>query len=268
MRKDLEEYKICEMYSQEIGLREIGKAFNCSQGAITNVLKRNGVKIRGKGCSRKKLKSHNLDVSYFENIDSVDKAYWLGVLTADGSISKDGYKTTLSLKDFDLIYKFKKAINSEHKISERNIFDKRTSKTYTSYSLQVCSKEFTKNLINLGITNRKSYVCNFPEINNKYIFSYLRGLLDGDGSIIVEDESIKKIRISFIATKEIIEGIHKYLKSEIGANPHPVYIISENVNVYKTYYFGDAKMILKKIYENSDSENRMNRKYEIYKNVI
>ncbi len=269
MRKvlNVDENDVCQMYNSGKSLKDISSVFNCSQTGISNLLKRNGIKLRGKSSSRKKLNAHNLDVSYFENIDSHDKAYWLGLLTADGCISRDGYKATLLLKDFDLVEKFKKSINSGHKISKRNIFDKRTKKTYINYSLQVCSKEFVKNLINQGVTSRKSYVCDFPKINDIYIFSYLRGLLDGDGSIIL-DKSSKKIRISFIATKEIITGIQEYISDKLKITPHPIYIVSENVNMYKTYYFGDAKIILKNIYENSNSKNRMDRKYEIYEKNI
>jgi len=267
-RLDIDEIKVCELYREGKSLKDISIEFSCSKTGISNALKRNGVELRGRSWSRKNKDCNSLNVSYFEKIDSIDKAYWLGMLTADGYISKDGYKTTLALKDFDVIEKFKEAINSGHKISTRNIFDKRTKKTYTSYSLQVCSKEFVRNLIDLDVTNRKSYICRFPDIHKKYIPSYLRGLLDGDGSIIVEDESKKKVRVSFIATREIIEGIHIFFKDKIKAKPHPIYVVSENVNMHKTYYFGDAKKALKEIYRGSDSKNRMDRKYEIYKEII
>lgn len=43
-------------------------------------------------------------------------------------------------------------------------FDKRTNKVYSSYMIQIGSKEFTSYIIKQGVTNRKSYHCEFPKI--------------------------------------------------------------------------------------------------------
>ncbi len=270
MRKvlDIDQEKLCSLYEEGKSVNDLKCFFNCSGTAILNALKRNNVELRGKGSSRYKLNSHGLNVDYFKVINSEEKAYWLGVLTSDGTIDKGGYKVSLTSKDLDLIEKFKNAIDSEHKISTINSFDKRTNKTYIRYMIQVCSKEFANNIKSLGITNNKSYECNIPSMDKKYLSHYFRGLMDGDGSIIVEDELKNRIRVSFIATKEIIFALHNFFENEVDAAPHPIYVVSENMNMYKTYYFGDAKKVLFKIYENSNSKNRMDRKYEIYKRIV
>lgn len=60
-----------------------------------------------------------MDKRFFKTIDTEEKAYWLGFLYADGSVSKDLKAVTLELniKDIDHIRKFKRAINSTHKIT-------------------------------------------------------------------------------------------------------------------------------------------------------
>ena len=81
------------------------------------------------------------DINYFDNINSFKKAYWLGFLSADGSLKNN--KVQICLSDRDHIEKFKEDLKSEHKISINNYLDKRTNKIYTSYSIQITNKLFT-----------------------------------------------------------------------------------------------------------------------------
>jgi len=256
------EKEICDLYLDGKSFTEIKVLIGIGQTLARKILVLNGIAIRGRSASRKKRKSHGLDVEYFKNIDSKEKAYWLGVIVSDGTIQKDGYKTSLASKDKDLIEKFKIAIKSEHTISKIEQFDKRTKKTYKRYMIQISSKEFTTNIINLGVTNRKSYVCEFPNIEEKYYLSFLRGLFDGDGSLGFETEN--SIRMSFTATKEIINHIQIFLEKKHKIKPHPIYVTSENMNVNRTHYFSDTKKILDLLYADSTEESRLNRKYNIY----
>lgn len=266
MRKDLNEKQIIDDYISGKSLKQISDSVKTAPLTVRKLLARNGVEIRPKHLSnRTHKKCHTLNLDYFKCINSKDKAYWLGVIVSDGTIQKDGYKTALTSKDKDLILKFKHAIESGHPISKIASFDKRTKKTYTRYMIQINSKEFTSYIINLGITSKKSYVCNFPKIEEKYYLHFLRGLFDGDGSVTLKNKN--NVRMSFTATREIINFIQKFFKEKYNIEPHPIYITSENMNVCRTHYFEDAKKLLSLLYENSIEDNRLNRKYKIYKKL-
>lgn len=90
---------------------------------IYQVLKRNG---KDKPISNKR---YDVNDNYFENIDTEEKAYWLGFLYADGYVRaikcKDGLtnrfgelKLKLSINDKEHIELFKKCICSTHKIKD------------------------------------------------------------------------------------------------------------------------------------------------------
>lgn len=124
--------------------------------------------------------------SYFKTIDTIEKAYWLGFLYADGSISKKGYRCSLELskKDACLVEKFCDALNVDRsEIKDRTIFNKKTNKTYYSTKVYLFSKELVDDLISHGCVNKKSLVIRLPElIDRKLNLSFLMGFYDGDGT--------------------------------------------------------------------------------------
>lgn len=261
-RKIVDESEICELYLHGKSFTDIKKEIGVSQSSARRILVCNGIEIRSKSVPRSKLKCCSLDLNFFKKIDSHEKAYWLGVIVSDGTIQKDGYKVSLTSKNIDLIRKFKKAIKSSHKITPINSFDKRTKKTYSRFIIQIGSKDLVSDIIKLGITNKKSYTCEFPKIEEKYYLSFLRGLFDGDGSLTVKSK--ENYRMSFTATREIINFIQIFLKEKHNIEPHPIYVTSTNMNVCRTHYFSDTKKILSLLYENSNKNSRLNRKYKLY----
>lgn len=66
----------------------------------------------------------NINIDYFNKIDTEDKAYLLGYLLADGYITKN--RLSVSSIDKDRIELFREKLESEHRISissNRNAFD-------------------------------------------------------------------------------------------------------------------------------------------------
>ena len=115
-----QEKQIIDLYKNK-SQKNIGKLFGMTQGGVRKVLKRNHIiKLKNSRLNMSKL---SLDVDFFKNVDSNEKAYWFGYIAADGSINKKNNKVTLVSKDKEIIEKFKICIKSDHKISETNVFD-------------------------------------------------------------------------------------------------------------------------------------------------
>lgn len=163
--------------------KEIGKIFGMTQGNVCRILKKYGIKYRKYRLNMSKL---SLKVNYFKEIDEPHKAYWLGYICADGCIQKDNNKLTLISKDVEFLEKFKKDVECEHKISKRNVFDKRTNKTYTSYMLQIGNELFVENIIKHGITHFKTDVLEMPEMDESYFSYFFAGMFDGDGCVTLK----------------------------------------------------------------------------------
>lgn len=162
------------MYNTNIPLKEIAKEFNTHASVIIGW----AIKL---GCEHRQEK-YSFNIHYFNELDSEEKAYWLGFIFADGYIDvRNMLGIEIHEKDKDHLYKFKESINSTHPIH-----------TYTknsTFGVQTLSRimlPFNKNikvLNNYGIYKNKTHEGCPQNIPEKYIKDFIRGLLDGDGCI-------------------------------------------------------------------------------------
>ncbi|UYZ23301.1 LAGLIDADG family homing endonuclease [Mesobacillus jeotgali] len=67
-----------------------------------------------------------LDENFFGKITTEEKAYWLGFILADGSVSKENRRNcitlSLSRKDKEHLYKFKKSIKATYDIKDKIVY--------------------------------------------------------------------------------------------------------------------------------------------------
>lgn len=152
-----------------------------SQRGIARVLKIGKTTVNG--WARKlglSFKKHTADESYF-NHWSKTMAYILGYICADGSVAWDkkrGYQSltiTASAKDKTHLEKIRKILRSTKPL----LYGKSTK----SYRLIINSGRMCKRLMHLGISPKKSLILRFPKIPLKYLRDFIRGYIDGDGSL-------------------------------------------------------------------------------------
>jgi len=125
-------------------------------------------------------------------------SYAVGLFTADGNISLDGRHLEFCSKDLELVRNIKKCLNLNNKIGrkQRGTYPK---KWY--HRIQFGNKKLYNFLLKIGLTPNKSNSLTYLKIPKKYFSDFLRGLIDGDGTIgyFMHPESKQKqfrIRIS------------------------------------------------------------------------
>ena len=106
------------------------------------------------------VRKYTVNEKYFEVIDTPEKAYWLGFIMADGSISKSSKdcpynRLDVLLKDDEseelLLNSFLKDINSNSVIQHRTIKNKKKDFESDELSVRINSKIFVSHLIESGI---------------------------------------------------------------------------------------------------------------------
>ena len=142
---------------------------------------------------------HNVDHDYFEKIDTQEKAYWLGFLWADGSISK----TASRCSGKNRMTLTQKATNAEHlKLFAHAVKAPANIRYYaSSYEgqpsarLSINSRKFCMHMEQLGfdIKSRRIHVPNMPKSLYRH---FIRGYFDGDGCLSVYVQTSQKTPVN------------------------------------------------------------------------
>ena len=98
--------------------REIAEILNCAQTSVSNVLLKSGIKTR----VGKNIIYIDVNTSFFKKINSEESAYFLGLLYADGNVSKNIACVSLKLKSNDqsIIEKFRDIMSPSSPVKIRS----------------------------------------------------------------------------------------------------------------------------------------------------
>ena len=245
-----DEQKICSLYTEYNSLLSIQEKFNISYERVIKILEKNNIQLTN---SRSKIINHNLDENYFENIDTPDKAYWLGWLISDGCINNNKIQLTISQQDEHILKILEKDLKVENKIYLKN--------NYSSFSLG--SKKLCEDLSKWSIIPNKTFTVSIPDLNNNLYPHLLRGLFDGDGGISVYKRSNGQINyeLGITGNKQVVEKVKKILESNIPDLTKKD--IEPNGRVYRIRWGAKKDIILLREYLYKDHNNHyLIRKYE------
>lgn len=148
-------------------------------------------------------------LDYFSEINTPEKAYWLGFLAADGYICKDSLSIQLQKRDKTHLQKFSNAIQGNLTIQEINGTNN-FGKDYSHYRVAIKSKQLVEDLAKHGVYQNKSLTLSKPDLDENFLPYWIIGYMDGDGCIT---KNKKKMRIIFTGTLNVLEFIKEYLHS-------------------------------------------------------
>ena len=260
--------KASEYYlNNEISIINCAKKYNIGKNTLSEYFKKNNITKNKKNFQ----KDISFNKTFFDNIDSEEKAYWLGFIMADGwtRLDKNNKPSQMSIeinkKDIEILQNFKKSINSNHNIKERKRIQK------TGYISEVCSitiscQHMTRKLIEYGVIPNKTYYGFINESifnnNEELIFHYLRGYSDGDGTIDKKEHTyVFKL---VIKSKFILNTIEKWIKKYCKIKPKIKLESDKRGSAYRLFISNkkDYFVFLDKIYNNSTIY--LERKYKNY----
>ena len=135
--------------------------------------------------------THIVNHNYFDNIDTEEKAYFLGFLVADGCVTKDVRKSGFlskritfcnSIWDKEIIEKFRDIICPTIEVKWQNKSTD-TIKRRDQSSFKFTSEHMFDILVNkYGINERKTHDTEFKMTDlGEYTRHFIRGFMDGDG---------------------------------------------------------------------------------------
>jgi len=231
----------------------LGKRYSCDPSTIKNILKAYNIRSRTLSQARNNFLKQVLNENVFENIDTPDKAYWLGVMYSDGYISKTNNYTnyfglSISTKDREWLIKFKNFLNYNGNIHDY-FTGKSSYKPNTPYSrIRIGNNKIVSDLEKYGVMEHKTKkINNIPNID--FIDDFIRGYIDGDGSL---KKSYPQLIIC--GNFEFLSEIAEYFKL-----PYHIY---KDKTIYEIIYnLKESEYLEKRLYANAITY--LDRKYNI-----
>lgn len=178
-------------------------------------------------------RKHTFDETFFDKIDTEEKAYVLGFIYADGCNATLPNTGSLNIgqdsRDIDILYKIKAAIKSTYPLLER--VRENGKKAFVLY---VYGKTISESLEKVGVVKHKSLILKFPTfIEDSLMPHFIRGYFDGDGCIwngkrkkmLVKNEYkvgtfreriVHNVKFTFTGSNTFIPDLQKYLIDHIG----------------------------------------------------
>lgn len=200
-------------------------------------------------------------------------AYVLGFFTADGNLTinpRGGHYIEFTSCDRVILERIKKLLDSEHKISKRV---RHNPKWKDAYRFQIGSKKVFNDLVNLGLSPRKSNSIKFLKVPNEFLGDFIRGYFDGDGNVSFgrywrKDRQKWYYILSTRFTSGSIgflKGLKESLKSYIFGGG----IYEKNRGGYDLEFsLRDSIALYNLMYNNISSDLYLNRKYKIFKKAL
>lgn len=140
-------------------------------------------------------------------------AYIIGIIATDGNLSSDLRHIVITSKDYEMVKNCRKYLEITNKFTRTA---RGGSKDKKYYMFQFGDKNFFNFLLDLGLTPKKSKTISKLKIPQKYFGDFLRGCIDGDGSISISSHPESrhpqyKVRLCS-ASKKFLDWILKMCK--------------------------------------------------------
>lgn len=234
----------------------------------------NSIHLKASKLGLKKYPYH-CDYDFFHCIDTEEKAYWLGFLTADGWASKNSKTNSgvvgleLQHSDIDHLKKFNKSLHGNYQIIDVwkpcGVIGRDPNKKSHMAMLRIFSTTMCNDLEQYGFLDDKTKNIKMPDLQRELIPHYLRGFFDGDGCF---GYTKKSFGVSFLsASSVLIESIKTILDNE-NITSSIVYFQSEyGTNMCRLYVYRKQDKIKLLDYMYSNANIYLDRKFQKYLQV-
>jgi hypothetical protein len=222
------EAAVIAAYQNNLGAKRISRILPVSPGTVLNIVKRHGIQVRPLGCAP----THALNEDYFRDIDTEEKAYWLGFIAADGCVSTargaicpNRFSLGLAESDAAHLEAFRHAIGYAGAITVARKRRRATGRETSVAVLAVGRERFVSHLVAHGIGPRKTYSLTPPgdDVPAKLKRHWWRGIVDGDGSLSAEKNRRDRClswRVSLCGTRAVIDGFAAFVREHADITPY------------------------------------------------
>ena len=253
-------------YNNGEKIKQISKNYNIPTHIIKHFFKLKGIKLRE---NRLEFRIYPINENYFDEIDTNSKAYFLGLLFADGCNTGKTISISLSNEeDAKILEFFSKEIYQCNKPLKVN-----KTKYKLAYRFAITNKHMCNKLINYGMIPNKSLKLKYPNgLNDNLFFSFLLGYFDGDGCARIikghKKDSLRKVTFSILGTQDFLIEIKNKINQLLKLDYDIKIYKNKNTHIYELRIIAidDVYKLFKAMYSENNIffERKYNKFYEIF----
>lgn len=251
-----------KLYHEGLSIKKIEGLTGIPNTCLHRRFKKMGITRDYKTVSRK----YQVDDHFFDEIDTEEKAYWLGFLYADGYVTTQGNqkKVGVALKsdDHNHLEQLRDSLSSTYPVKK---YKQKSYGTEIEYSrLLITSDRLYEQLTSKGVVESKSLILTFPSeaiVPQYLVHHFIRGYFDGDGSLAKDGDLFK---FKLMGTQEMLNDICDVLQ----LGERKLYQRRKTTkNTYSIEVGGRQQVInlMEKLYDGATIY--LQRKYERYKQL-
>lgn len=264
-RAAIDENELRQFYvEQRWTIQKLAKHYRVGETTVRRRLDELGIPTRARG----PLIGAHHDFRFNNPTWSPALAYVIGIIASDGNLSSDGRHLCIRSKDYALLETIKHCLGLRNRITSQ----RRLLQTY--YSLQWGDRAFYEWLTRVGLMPAKSLKLGALDIPDEYLADFVRGVIDGDGSIqLYNDQSntwknekyvYERLYITIASSsRPFLEWLHQKIHAQISV--HGAVILRKQLGRKPHWNLKFAKRdsvtLLNWIYYRGDVP-RLERKYE------
>ena len=252
-------------------LTEIHYGETMTYGEIADNLGFTEKQVRGWINHNCKNKIRYFNDRYFDKIETPNQAYWLGFIYADGYIVKRESDRNCELGiniqsgDIELLKDFNNELGGVHNITyshdEKYICNNLKMSITDSVTLRIYSKNIVNDLIKNKVIQNKTQSQIFPVVEDNLFFDFLRGYIDGDGCIYVNQNKISASQVHITSSHD---EVLNYIKNKLFLYGISSRVYKEKENKYRIYINHKSALKLLDMIYYDENVQKLNRKYEKY----
>jgi hypothetical protein len=254
---------IVQLYQEGVSAKTLGHKYGIDKRRVQKWVKEKGI-LRDKSSSHR-FTQFNQNI--FDEINTPEKAYWLGFFYADAynSDTCSTFNVVLKGSDYDHLIKLCNFVDlpSDKITTSIATLNKRE---YSVCGVRMYSKHLCQKMIQLGCPRAKSFIIKYPDwLNSDYNVHFIRGLFDGDGCL-TKRVRYKEWKWSLVSTKECLEVISQIINQNVGFKLNFESISKTGNNTYCMECTGNEKInkLCNWLWQNSTVDMRLDRKYQKY----
>lgn len=216
---------------------------------------------------------------FFFSYWSAPMAWVLGVIYADGNLDSGrrfgetanikqarNPRLSISQKEPEILEKIKALMRSNQKLTftKKRVFENTTAGE--CYHLVFRSLQIYSDITKLGLTPNKSLTITFPDVPKEYLWHFVRGCWDGDGSLYLAKETDAIIANYVSGSKVFMEKLVEILQRELSIEK--ITLFTRGNSYYFKLHTKNCLKLCHHFYDGVSPELYLSRKFNVYMNYL